>query len=136
MKILVIGPGGVGGYLAYKLKKCGNFVSVIGSKGFVKSLTIKDVDKEEKIEFDDLIESYDVVFITTKSYHLDEVIEKYKKYFKNSLVVPILNGIGHFEKFKEFNYKKACIYILSNKENGIIHKKLLFFIYVLNIIRS
>jgi len=133
LKVLVIGPGGVGGYLAYKLKKCGNFVSVIGSKGFVKSLTIKDVDKEEKIEFDDLINSYDVVFITTKSYHLDEVIKKYKNYLKNSLVVPILNGIGHFEKFKDFNYKKACIYILSNKENGIIHKKTsLFYLCVEN----
>jgi len=123
MKVLVIGPGGVGGYLAYKLKKCGNFVSVIGSRGVIKKLTIKDVDKEETIEFDDLIEDYDVVFITTKSYHLDEVIKKYKNFLKNSLVVPILNGIGHFEKFKEFNYKKACIYILSNKEKGIIHKK-------------
>jgi len=123
LKILVIGPGGVGGYLAYKLKKCENFVSVIGSKGVVKSLTIKDVDKEEKIEFDDLTQDYDVVFITTKSYHLDEVIKKYKNYLKNSLVIPILNGIGHFEKFKDFNYKKACIYILSNKENGIINKK-------------
>jgi len=123
LKVLVIGPGGVGGYLAYKLKKCRNFVTVIGSRGVVNELTIKDVDKEETIDFDDLIDSYDVVFVTTKSYHLDEVIKKYKNYFKNSLVVPILNGIGHFEKFKEFNYKKACIYILSNKENGIIHKK-------------
>ncbi|GAX87377.1 2-dehydropantoate 2-reductase [Lebetimonas natsushimae] len=123
MKILVIGPGGVGGYFAYKLKKCGHYVSVIGSKGTVKKLKIKDVDKEEEIEFDDLIDKYDVVFITTKSYHLDNVIKKYKDFLENSIVVPILNGIGHFKKFKDFNYKKACIYILSNKENGIIHKK-------------
>jgi 2-dehydropantoate 2-reductase len=123
MKILVIGPGGVGGYLAYKLKKCGHFVSAIGSKGVVKKLKVKDVDKEEKINLDDLDEYYDIVFVTTKSYHLDYVIEIYKKFLKNAIVVPILNGIGHFEKFKEFNYKKACIYILSNKENGIIHKK-------------
>ncbi len=123
MKILVIGPGGVGGYLAYILKKCGNFVSVIGSRGSVKKLKIKDVDVLEEIKFDELTDNYDVVFITTKSYHLDKVIKKYKTYLENSLVVPVLNGIGHFEKFKDFNYKKACIYILSNKENGIIHKK-------------
>jgi 2-dehydropantoate 2-reductase len=123
MRVLIIGPGGVGGYLAYKLKKCGNYVSVIGSSGEVKELTIKDVDKEESVKFDDLTKIYDVVFVTTKSYHLDEVIEKYKKFLKNSIVVPILNGIGHFEKFKDFNLKKACIYILSNKVNGIIHKK-------------
>ena len=124
MKILVIGPGGVGGYLAYKLKKCGNFVSVIGSKGEVKNLKIKDVDKTEEINFDKLEEKYDIVFVTTKSYHLDNVIKKLSKYLKeDSIVVPILNGIGHFEKFKDFNVKKACIYILSNKENDTIHKK-------------
>ena len=124
MKILVIGPGGVGGYLAYKLKKCGKFVSVLGSKGEVKKLNIKDVDKIEEVEFDKLDGKYDVIFVTTKSYHLDEVIKILPEFLKEtSIVVPILNGVGHFEKFKNFNLKKACIYILSNKENGIIHKK-------------
>jgi 2-dehydropantoate 2-reductase len=123
VKILIIGAGGVGGYLAYKLKKCGHFVSAIDSKGEVKKLRVKDVNKEEEIELDSLDKNYDVVFVTTKSYYLDDVIEKYKNFLKDSIVVPILNGIGHFEKFKEFNYKKGCIYILSNKENGIIYKK-------------
>jgi len=124
MKILVIGPGGVGGYLAYALKKCGKNVSILGSKGEVKKLKIKDVEKEEEIEFDEVSGKYDVIFVTTKSYHLDEVIKILPKFIKeDSIIVPILNGIGHFEKFKGFNYKKACIYILSNKENGLIYKK-------------
>ena len=124
MKVLIIGPGGVGGYLAYKLKKCGKFISVLGSKGEVKSLKIKDVDKIEKIEFDKLDGKYDVIFVTTKSYHLDEIIKILPKYLKkDSIIVPILNGIGHFEKFRDFNLKKACIYILSNKENGMIYKR-------------
>jgi len=124
MKILVIGPGGVGGYLAYALKKCGKNVSVLGSRGEVKSIKVKDVEKIEEVEFDELNGKYDVVFVTTKSYHLDEVIKNLPQFIKeDSIVVPILNGIGHFEKFKDFNVKKACVYILSNKENGIIHKK-------------
>ena len=124
MKILVIGPGGVGGYLAFSLKKCGKNVSVLGSKGEVKRLKIKDVDKVEEVEFDELNGKYDVIFVTTKSYHLDEVIKILPQFIKeDSIIVPILNGIGHFEKFKGFNYKKACIYILSNKENGLIYKK-------------
>jgi 2-dehydropantoate 2-reductase len=106
MKILIIGAGGVGGYLAYKLKKCGYYLSATDSKGEVKKLKVKDVDKEDEVELDSLSENYDVVFVTVKSYHLDEVIEKYNKFLKNSLVVPILNGIGHFEKFKDFNYKQ------------------------------
>jgi 2-dehydropantoate 2-reductase len=123
VKILIIGAGGVGGYLAYKLKKCGHYVSAVDSKGEVKKLKVKEVDKEEEIKLDSLSKDSDVVFVTTKSYHLDYVIKKYKDFLKNAVVVPILNGIGHFEKFKDLNYKKACIYILSNKENGIIHKK-------------
>ncbi len=124
MKILVIGPGGVGGYLAYTLKKCGKFVSVLGRRGEVKNLKVKDVDKIDEIQFDELNGKYDIIFVTTKSYHLDDVIKILPKYLnKNGIVVPILNGVGHFEKFKNFNYKKACIYILSNKENGLIHKK-------------
>jgi len=124
MKILVIGPGGVGGYLAFALKKCGKSVSVLGSRGEVKKLKVKDVEKQEEIEFDELSGKYDIVFVTTKSYHLDEVIKILPQFIKeDSIIVPILNGIGHFEKFKGFNYKKACIYILSNKENGIIYKK-------------
>ena len=124
MKILVIGPGGVGGYLAYRLKKCGKFVSVLGSRGEVKNLKIKDVEKQDEVEFNEVSGKYDVVFVTTKSYHLDKVIKNLPQYLKeDSIVVPILNGIGHFEKFKGFNYKKACIYILSNKEKGIIYKK-------------
>ncbi|WP_024790084.1 ketopantoate reductase family protein [Lebetimonas sp. JH292] len=82
MKVLIIGPGGVGGYLAYKLKKCSNYVSVIGSRGSVKKLKIKDVDKTQEVEFDPLIEKYDVVFVTVKSYHLNEVIETIQKIFK------------------------------------------------------
>ncbi len=124
MKILIIGPGGVGGYLAYRLKKCGKFVSVLGSRGEVEKLKIKDVEKIEEVEFNKLKGEYDVIFVTTKSYSLNDVIKILPEYLnKNSIVVPVLNGIGHFEKFKKFNYKKACIYILSNKENGIIHKK-------------
>ena len=134
MKILVIGPGGVGGYIAFRLKKCGKFVSVIGSKGEVKNLKIKDVDKIEEVQFDKLDGKYDAVFVTTKSYHLDDVIKTLPEYLKeNGIVVPILNGIGHFEKFKDFNLKKACVYILSNKENGIIYKKTpLFYLCVEN----
>ncbi len=124
MKILVIGPGGVGGYIAFRLKKCGKFVSVLGSRGEVEKLKVKDVNELEEVEFDELNGKYDIVFVTTKSYHLDNVIKFLPKYLKDDgIVVPILNGIGHFEKFKNFNYKKACVYILSNKENGIIYKK-------------
>ncbi|MEO1928449.1 MAG: 2-dehydropantoate 2-reductase [Nautiliaceae bacterium] len=133
MRILIIGSGGVGGYLAYKLIECGKDVTLkttSKTKKFIdeNGLTVIDVDKEYKVYPNtSLMGIYDVVFVTTKSYHLDEVIKELQKIVtKESIVVPILNGIGHFEKFKNLNAKilKACIYILSNKKSiGVIHKK-------------
>jgi len=133
MRVLIIGSGGVGGYLAYKLIECGKDVTLKTTpktKKFIdeNGLTVIDVDKEYKVYPNtSLMGVYDVVFVTTKSYHLDEVIKELQKIVtKESIVVPVLNGIGHFEKFKDLDAKilKACIYILSNKKSrGVIHKK-------------
>jgi len=133
MRVLVIGVGGVGGYLAYRLIKCGRDVTVLATPKTMEKikkegLKVIDVDTKETLHPKTDIEGiYDVIFVTTKSYNLDEimpVIEKHSS--KNTRVVPILNGIGHFEKFKNLKAKviKACIYILSNKKDiNVIHKK-------------
>jgi len=133
MKVLVVGVGGVGGYLAYKLIKCGYDVDVFATektneKIKKEGLKIIDVNKEETVYPDVKINGiYDVIFVTTKSYNLDEVLKEIEGHYgTNTRIVPILNGIGHFEKFKNINAKliKACIYILSNKSSlNVIHKK-------------
>ena len=132
MRVLIVGVGGVGGYLAYSLIKCGFEVDVFATektneKIKKEGLKVIDVDKEEIVYPSVKIEGiYDVIFITTKSYHLDEVLKGIKGHYdKNTRIVPILNGIGHFEKFKiDAKLKKACIYILSNKKDiNVIHKK-------------
>jgi len=133
MRILVVGPGGVGGYLAYKLIKCGYNVDVLATEKtneVIKKngLKVIDVDKEDVVFPNVGVDGiYDVIFITTKSYNLDEVLKKIKGHYnKHTRIVPILNGIGHFEKFKntDAKVKKACIYILSNKKDvNVIHKK-------------
>ncbi len=133
MKILVVGAGGVGGYLAYKLIKCGYDVDILATKKTnekikKEGLKIIDIDKEDTVYPNVGISGvYDIVFITTKAYSLDEVLKEIEgHYSEDTRIVPILNGIGHFEKFKNIKAKviKACIYILSNKKDiNIIHKK-------------
>ncbi len=133
MKVAVVGVGGVGGYLAYKLIKCGVDVDILATKKTnevikKEGLKVIDVDKEEVVfPKVGLRGVYDVIFVTTKSYHLDEVLKEIKGHYnKNTRIVPILNGVEHFEKFKNLDAKivKACIYILSNKIGiNIIHKK-------------
>lgn len=133
MKILIVGVGGVGGYLAYKLIKCGYDIDVFATSKTNEmirknGLKVIDVDKEDTVFPNVGIKGvYDVIFITTKAYHLDKVLEEIKGHYNiHTRIVPVLNGIGHFEKFKNINAKfiKACIYILSNKADiNVIHKK-------------
>ncbi len=133
MRILVVGLGGVGGYLAYKLIKCGYDVDVFATKKTNEAvkkegLKVIDVDKEDTVYPNVGINGlYDIVFVTVKSYSLDEVIKEIDSHIhKKSKIVPILNGVGHFEKLEGFGVKvvKACVYILSNKAGvNIIHKK-------------
>jgi 2-dehydropantoate 2-reductase len=133
MKILVVGLGGVGGYLVYKLIKCGYDIDVYATektneKVKKEGLKIIDVDKEDTVYPNVGIDGiYDIIFITAKSYSLDEVINEIEgHYHNNTRIVPILNGIGHFDKFKNIGAKivKACIYILSNKKDvNVIYKK-------------
>jgi 2-dehydropantoate 2-reductase len=133
MRILIAGAGGVGGYLAGKLTECKKDVSLMLTEktyGVVKKRGLKIIDDQREFTVYPNIDAegiYDVVFITTKYYNLDEVIELIKPHInEKSIVIPILNGVAHFEKFKKLNAKilKACIYILSNKKApGIIHKK-------------
>ncbi len=133
MRVLIIGAGGVGGYLAYKLIKCGVDVTIKARGSHLEAiekngLKVIDVDREDIIHPKTNLQGiYDIIFITTKSYHLDSAIKQIKPFInENSRITPILNGIGHFEKFENLNAKliKACIYILSNiKEDGVIYKK-------------
>jgi len=133
MKILIVGSGGVGGYLCAKLIECAKDVTLLTTektKNIIqtKGLKVIDVDKEiivkPKLNLEGI---YDVVFITTKYYDLDEVTKEIKPFInKDTLIVPILHGIKHFEKLEKLSAKvlKSCIYILSNKKApAVIHKK-------------
>jgi 2-dehydropantoate 2-reductase len=131
MRILVLGAGGVGGYLAGVMTKEGMDVTLFATKNtnnYIKQsgLIIKDVDGEFVVyPKTDLDGVYDVVIVATKSYHLKEIFPILKDYTnKKTVVLPLLNGVGHFEKLKDFNVKKGCIYIVSHKiDTNIIHKK-------------
>ena len=131
MRVLVIGSGGVGGYLAGVMAKNGIDVTLFATSKtnqFIakNGLVIKDVDEEYQVCIKTKLEGiYDIVIVAVKSYNLDDIIEILKKHTnKNSVVLPLLNGVGHFEKLKEFNLKKGCIYIVSHKKDiNVIHKK-------------
>jgi 2-dehydropantoate 2-reductase len=131
MRVLVVGAGGVGGYLAGVIAKNGFDVTIFATpktNQFIakNGLIIKDEDEQFSICLKTQLQGiYDIVIVATKSYNLDEVIPLIEKYTnQNSVVLPLLNGVAHFEKLQQFNLKKGCIYIVSHKiDINIIYKK-------------
>ena len=130
MRVLVIGAGGVGGYLAGIMAKNGIDTTLFATpktNEFIakNGLIIKDMQDTFQVCIKTKLDGiYDVVIVATKSYNLDDVIEIIKNHTNESVVLPLLNGVGHFEKLKQFNLKKGCIYIVSHKEDiNVIHKK-------------
>ena len=131
MRVLILGAGGVGGYLAgefarnnidvtlYATPKTNEFIQKNGLK-------IKDVDIEYSVCLKTKLSGiYDVIIVAVKSYYLDDILEIIKSHSdKSTTILALLNGVGHFEKFKNFTLKKGCIYIVSHKEDiNVIHKK-------------
>jgi 2-dehydropantoate 2-reductase len=131
MRVLMIGAGGVGGYLAGVFAKNGVDVTLFATpktNEFIQKngLKIKDINEEFSICLKTKLSGiYDVVILAVKSYHLNDILEIVKKYSnKETIVLPLLNGVGHFEKLKEFNLKKGCVYIVSHKKDiNFIEKK-------------
>ncbi|HIP44575.1 MAG TPA: 2-dehydropantoate 2-reductase [Sulfurospirillum arcachonense] len=131
MKILIIGAGGVGGYIGAKLIKSGYLdVTIIARGKHLKAiktngLTIQDEDKKFNINTyhitDDITqnEPYDFVIVTTKSYDIIEALESVKSSITdNTILMTTANGVGYKDKIKKHFPKnpicEACIYILSN----------------------
>ena len=131
MKILIIGAGGVGGYIGAKLIKSGYLdVTIIARGKHLKAiktngLTIQDEDKKFNINTyhitDDITqnEPYDFVIVTTKSYDIIETLESVKSSITdNTILMTTANGVGYKDKIKKHFPKnpicEACIYILSN----------------------
>ncbi len=131
MKILIIGAGGVGGYIGAKLIKSGYFDVTVISRGkhldAIKKdgLTVIDEDKQFNINTyhitDDISqnEPYDFVIVTTKSYDVIDALENTKNSITdNTILMTTANGVGYKEKIQKYFPKnhicEACIYILSN----------------------
>lgn len=106
-KIAIIGPGAVGTLLASDLQKLAS-LSVHGPKGPVAIDAwieggVREHVKIEKASVSGYVES-DMVFVTTKAYHLETVLPKILPELKPGTIVVILCN-GYIESFVE-NYAK------------------------------
>ena len=91
MRVLVIGPGGVGGYLAFRLKKCGVDVDVLGRKK-IDEIIVKEKE-EEKTNTNDSKE---------KAEEIAELLERKKDLQRQLMSVESrLNSLMNPSRYKE-----------------------------------
>lgn len=109
MRILVVGAGAIGGYFGGRLLEKGEDVTflvrkkrqeqllrhglVIDSPHGNISLLPKTIVNDEKAD------PFDVIIVSTKSYHLGGAIEDIRPYIgRHTIILPLLNGIAHVDR--------------------------------------
>jgi 2-dehydropantoate 2-reductase len=143
MKIAIVGVGGVGGYIGAILTKFNHNVTLIARGNHfdtIKNNALKVNDNgEEFLVHPKLIHSdnkeelskqtFDVVFLTTKSYDFKSACNSIKDSITSStLIIPLSNGVDHKTTLSKYLDTvilcEGCIYIVSHiKEAGYIVKK-------------
>ncbi|MBY8912371.1 ketopantoate reductase family protein [Bacillus sp. YC2] len=137
MKFLIVGAGGVGGYIGARLAEKGNDVTFLVRQKRAEQLkqtglTVKsekgDVSiKPALISAGDKGE-FDAVIIASKAYSLKQVIKDVKSFVHSStVIIPFLNGYRHYnELFDAFSKQQVLgglcfIESALNEKGEILH---------------
>ena len=137
MKILILGAGAIGGFFGAHLIKSGARVSfLVREKRKAKlkksGLSIFSTKGDFKVEpsfLDKNIpgQQFDLIILTNKSYDLIQSIIDIKPYIGRAAVIPLLNGMAHFDILdKEFGKEKvfggtAYVSTALNEDGSIQH---------------
>ncbi len=107
-RIAVLGPGGVGGFLAAALARAGEDVVVVGREPTVEVIATRGIAVRSVLlgEFvarpaasSDLRGRVDFLVVATKATGLEAALARIDT--DPGLVVPLLNGIDHMERLRE-----------------------------------
>lgn len=136
VKFLVVGAGAVGGYFGGRLIEKGEDVTFLVRENRRKQLStygliIDSIHGEFNTDVKTICrgevkETYDVIILSTKAYHLLDAIEDIRPYVSvETLILPLLNGISHLDLLiKEFGEKHVlgglCFIETTLGENGKI----------------
>jgi len=106
LKVAVLGPGGVGGFLAALLARAGDDVVLISRSPVGESLRLES-GRYGSFEVavrgaQVLAEPVDAVLVTIKATQLDEALERVpREALGDAIVVPFLNGLDHVERLRQ-----------------------------------
>lgn len=110
MKILVVGAGAVGGYFGARLAEKGEDVTfLVRERRFeelcaglhVKSLH-GDITYSPRLIRTGEKGTFDVILLSTKAYHLEQVLEDIKPFVAtDTYILPLLNGMAHLKQLEQ-----------------------------------
>lgn len=110
MKFLVVGAGAVGGYFGARLAEKGEDVTfLVRERRFeelreglhVKSLH-GDITCSPRLIRTGEKGTFDVILLSTKAYHLEQVLEDIKPFVAtDTYILPLLNGMAHLKQLKQ-----------------------------------
>jgi len=120
MKLLVVGAGAIGGYFGGRLAENGKDITFLvrdkRKKQLEKTgLNIESINGNAKlitklITANDTSEKFDVIIISTKSYHLTQAINDIRPFMKeDTIILPLLNGIAHINQLVDAFGENAVI---------------------------
>lgn len=138
-KIVIIGPGGVGGYFGFQLNEANqhNHISFVArDKTFERiktdGLTLLSPD-EKRITHPDAVyrkvaelRNPDLVLICVKEYDLQRVCNELQMVISpNTILLPMLNGADIYERIRSIISDNiilpSCVYIAAHiKEKGVV----------------
>ena len=134
MRIGILGIGAVGGFFGGKLAEtfAGSAVEIvflareqtaaaIQRDGFHLKLPTGDLFVHPTVSADGArVGPLDVLFVTTKSYHLESALAQFATCITTqTLIIPLLNGVdarGHIQRmFPENTVADGCVYLVARK---------------------
>jgi 2-dehydropantoate 2-reductase len=126
INIGVLGPGAVGSLMASSLCKSGYNVSCLGSQRATNTILdtgirVKSSFFGDSVAYPDcnpfLGSFFDVVFITVKAPVLIDSLEQISPYIgPNTVIVTLLNGIGHREKIRQTLDCRVVVGVIGSVE--------------------
>ncbi len=147
-RIMVIGIGGVGGYMASLLSKHYQDVTLVARGERYESLKQNGLSLSSDLHGDftthpNVVDEplkagkQDYIFICVKNYSLREVLEQIKPCIKDdTIIIPVLNGVNHGEICEEVLAKgyvvNSLIYIVSffKEDYSIVQQGETAYLYV------
>ncbi|MBD8067382.1 ketopantoate reductase family protein [Bacillus sp. PS06] len=108
MRVLVVGAGAVGGYFGARLHEKGEDVTFLVREKRREQLNQNGLKVEsvngnvtihpKMIVASDEAQAFDVILLSTKAYHLDNVLNDIDPFVgETTMILPVLNGIAHLE---------------------------------------